>query len=405
MKKMITLLFAALTVTAQEAGRYTGVASCAHSGCHGSTVPLGATRVLQNEYHTWLDGDRHSKAWNVLFSERSANIVRNMRIRSKPWEARLCLDCHTSNVPAAQVAGKIDVEDGVQCETCHGPASGWRDGHSQKGWTRARSIAAGMVDLSDLERRAALCSGCHVGNARHEVDHELIASGHPALVFELDNFQSSMPPHWKRKDNAVAAWAMGQAVAFRQSVRNLARHAAGDRWPEFSDLNCGSCHHSLRGSGWRQERGWAGRAGLPPWGSQRWIVLRHLAGGRELDEVVGQLSLAVSEMDRDRARDAAARAEDLIEPAIERLASRRWTAADVSRLIGQIAGEERVDDWQAAEQIALSLQTLAVELTRRDPRSPLMKAVDALFEELETPAEFDPHRFAAKLAGVRGSLQ
>jgi hypothetical protein len=110
-------------------------------------------------------------------------------------------------------------------------------------------------------------------------------------------------------------------------------------------------------------------------------------------------------MDRDRARDAAARAEDLIEPAIERLASRRWTAADVSRLIGQIAGEERVDDWQAAEQIALSLQTLAVELTRRDPRSPLMKAVDALFEELETPAEFDPQRFAAKLAGVRGSLQ
>ncbi|HEX3068250.1 MAG TPA: hypothetical protein VHX14_06725, partial [Thermoanaerobaculia bacterium] len=51
-------------------GHFDGVASCANSGCHGSTQPLNAARVLQNEYYTWLSSDRHAQAYNVLFSDR-----------------------------------------------------------------------------------------------------------------------------------------------------------------------------------------------------------------------------------------------------------------------------------------------------------------------------------------------
>src|SRR5688572_13152265 len=109
-----------------QPGKYVGVASCVNSGCHGSTQPLNATRILQNEYYTWLNSDRHAQTYNVLFNERSARIARNMRLRRRAYEEKVCLDCHTTNVPVDQVEGRIDPEDGVQCELCHGPASGWR---------------------------------------------------------------------------------------------------------------------------------------------------------------------------------------------------------------------------------------------------------------------------------------
>ena len=64
--------------TAAAPGLYLGVATCANSGCHGSTQPLDASRVLQNEYYTWLNRDRHAQAYNVLFNDRSARIARNM---------------------------------------------------------------------------------------------------------------------------------------------------------------------------------------------------------------------------------------------------------------------------------------------------------------------------------------
>src|SRR6185436_1298703 len=119
---------------ATQTGQYLGGAQCANSGCHGSTLPLKETRVLQNEYYTWLDADRHAKAYAVLFNNVSARIVKNMRLKKRAYEESLCLDCHSTNVPAAQIAGRIDIEDGIQCEVCHGPAGGWRAEHTQEGW-------------------------------------------------------------------------------------------------------------------------------------------------------------------------------------------------------------------------------------------------------------------------------
>ena len=194
----------------------------------------------------------------------------------KPYQEKVCLDCHSTNVPAQLITGRLDAEDGVQCEACHGPASGWRAQHTDKGWTHQQSVAQGMIDLHDIRVRAHVCESCHLGSAEKEVDHELIASGHPLLAFELDNYSESMPAHWHPNDtHGVPAWAIGQAMAFRDSMNNLARHARGEKWPEFSDMSCMNCHHALEPSSvWRQERGWPERAGLPAWSPQRWAVLR-----------------------------------------------------------------------------------------------------------------------------------
>jgi hypothetical protein len=401
-------------------GRYVGVASCANAGCHGSTQALNTTSVLQNEYYTWLNNDRHAGAYNILFNERSARIARNMRLRKRAYEETVCLDCHTTNIPAQFVSGAVDLEDGVQCEVCHGPASGWRNEHTEEGWTHEQSIARGMIDLRSINARGTVCAGCHIGSAKKEVDHELIASGHPILAFELDNYTESMPPHWILKDSnreshGLRAWAVGQVVSFREYLDNLSRHARGNEWPEFSDMSCYNCHHDLKDSTWRQVRGWPDRAGLPSWTPQRWAVLRLILdrvspGARsELDPLVSQLSLGVSRMNNPSGVAAAAdRARAVVSPLVARVEAAKWTDADVRALMSTITNDETVlADVHSAEQAALALQSLASVRTRRDARllrGPLTKSIDALFEELKNRDDYEPSRFATRLNAVRANL-
>ena len=404
--------------TASTPGLYLGVATCANSGCHGSTQPLNASRVLQNEYYTWLNRDRHAQAYNVLFNDRSARIARNMRLKGKAYREKVCLDCHSTNVAPAQQAGHVDLEDGVQCEACHGPASGWRDEHTQAGWTHAQSVSRGMTDLRNVPQRADMCLVCHLGDKSREVDHELIGSGHPILAFELDNYTETMPPHWHWNDtHGIRAWATGQVVAFRDSLDNLSRHARGNKWPEFSDMSCYNCHHSLKTSTWRQERGWPDRAGLPSWSPQHWAVLRtivnRVAPGQrsQLEDIVNRLAIKV-----DRMNDPAGVAEDadaarkIMDPLVNKVDSMSWTDADIRAFMTAVASDEdfiRKSDVHSAEQVALTLQSLGSTLTRRDPKlvkGPMTKAIDALFDELQNRDDYEPSRFAAKLAAVRATL-
>ena len=401
------------------AGRYVGVASCVNSGCHGSTQPLNATRILQNEYYTWLNSDRHAQTYNVLFNERSARIAKNMRLRRRAYEEKVCLDCHTTNVPADQVEGRIDAEDGVQCEMCHGPASGWRAEHTEEGWTHEQSVARGMIELRAVPVRAHTCHRCHLGNNDKEVDHELIASGHPILAFELDNYSESMPAHWTpgRDTHGVRAWSVGQVMKFRDSLTNLARHARGDEWPEFSDMSCFNCHHALKDSQWRQVRGWPDRAGLPSWSPQHWAMLRLLIGRispgarDELDPLVSQIAVGVARMNNAAGVAANAdRARRIVDGLVPKADALRWSDSDVRSLMTAIADDrsfiERADV-QSAEQHALALQSLATHLTRRNPRllrSPMMRSIDALFEEVKNRDDYEPSRFAQKLAAVKAAL-
>jgi hypothetical protein len=411
-------------IVSTPVGQYIGVGSCVNSGCHGSTEPLNASRVLQNEFYTWLNNDRHAGAYNILLTDRSARIARNMRMKKKAWEEKVCLDCHTTNVPvsqipSSQITSAVDPEDGIQCEACHGPASGWRAGHTEEGWTHEQSVARGMIDLRSLPVRAHTCHRCHLGNAEKEVDHELIASGHPVLAFELDNFTESMPPHWSpgRDTHGVRAWAVGQVMKFRDSLGNLARHARGDEWPEFSEMSCFNCHHDLKDSGWRQQRGWPGRAGLPSWSPQHWAMLRLLIGRAstgsrdQLDPLVRDIASGVSRMNDPTGLAATAdRARKIVDTLVPRVDALRWNDADIRSLMTAIASDREfilTSDVHAAEQSALALQSLSSALTRRNPRlfrSNMVRAIDALFDEVKNRDDYDPARFVEKLNAVKASI-
>lgn len=104
------------------------------------------------------------------------------------------------------------------------------------------------------------------------------------------------------------------------------------------------------------------------------------------------------------------RARRIVEALLPRVDAMRWSDADVRSLMSAIAGDRELilrSDVHAAEQAALALQSLASQLTRRNPRllrGTLTRSIDALFDELESRDDYDPARFAEKLAAVKAAL-
>lgn len=395
-----------LTPRARPIRTYVGAATCAGSSCHGSTRPLGQTSVLQNEYYTWLNADRHAQAYNRLFGGESAMIARNLRLGSEPYQARICLDCHALK-PGS---GRADLEDGVSCEACHGPAGGWLAEHTQREWSHEDSVRAGMIDLRDVPTRARLCLGCHLGDATRTVDHEMIAAGHPRLTFELDNYTEGMAPHWKSAGRSgIRAWAIGQAVSLQQSAEQLRRSARSEAWPEFAFMECTGCHHDLKDGAWRRRRGYRMRAGLPHWSPARFAVFRHLlaevapAEKRALETVIPRLADSVARMrDAEAVAGHAGEAARAAGGAVTLLSGAGLDQAAARRIIQAIARDRAAlsADLQVAEQTALALQSLTAFLAASDPRmarSPLARTVDQLFAALESAHEFEPNRFEALL--------
>src|SRR5580693_1141719 len=276
------------TCLAAEPPKYTGPGSCASPSCHGGVAPRSDNSVWQNEYSTWVVKDKHSQAFTALSLPIAVRMAKILELPNA-FSAPKCLACHALDVPEAQRARTFDLADGVSCESCHGPASNWLGPHTTKGWTHQQSIEAGMYDDRDLISRSQKCLSCHLGTSEKFVDHQMIAAGHPDLYFELASFSSVMPKHWQEPRDReptqdvwieVRALAAGQAVQLSQQLRRVARNVQGPNWPEYSELDCFACHHSLTSAkdSWRQELGYANRrAGNPPWNLSRYVILRAIA--------------------------------------------------------------------------------------------------------------------------------
>lgn len=408
------------------AGRYLGPASCAQDACHGATRPRKVFDVLQNEYYTWLNRDRHAKAYEVLYDARSAAIARNLALARSASEAPRCLACHVLSPPADEREGPIETTDGVSCEACHGPASGWRGGHTAEGWSHERSVAAGMTDLRDPAVRSEVCLGCHLGDGDREVDHDLLAAGHPPLRFELDNYSQAMPAHWRaRPAEGVHVWAVGQAAAFRDSARELARRAREGPWPDFSWLSCDSCHHPLAAERYRQglaATAFRARPGLPPWSPARWLVLRVLVA-RYAPEEAAPLDAAVGRLARDVSRlstapvEVSATAEAIathLDGVAERLDRVRWDPAEARRvLLDVVAARDSLAaaDLDSAAQAVQAVYTLTSYLLAERPGllgGDLVDDVSELAREIQDRRELEPSdrdRFRRALARVEDGVR
>lgn len=244
-----------------------GVNSCSATSCHGGGHPC----ARGSEQTTWSMCDPHARAFQVLFQERSKLMVKQYynlaeTQLAQPEKVSLCLSCHVApDVVRDPGVPPLFYADGVSCESCHGPANRWLALHYQPSWKQmspAEKASTGFRLTKDLVVRARLCADCHVGGPEIEVNHDLIAAGHPRLSFELGSFQAIYPRHWSDRDDRARypdfearSWAVGQVASAKAALDLLAYRAGNEKspWPEFADMNCYACHHDLRERPWREQ--------------------------------------------------------------------------------------------------------------------------------------------------------
>ena len=423
-----------------EPAKYIGPGSCAATSCHGSVRPVAGSRILQNEYSTWILQDKHSRAYSALTGEVGERMARILKLGSKAEEAPKCLACHALYTAPEQRGRAFELADGVSCENCHGPASVWLGPHTTKDWPHEKSVALGMADTRNVIHRTDRCLECHLGTKSKFVDHEMIAAGHPDLYFELDSFSVVMPRHWKvPRESApgkpaedanwtgVRDWSAGQAAQLRAELDRLVWRARNERydkkdiWPEYSELSCFACHHSLGPAkdSWRQEHGYEGRRpGDPAWNSSRYAVFRLLArqidsgNGLELDKQLLTVSSEMSKLNPDRTvvAEAVSAAAPLAQQIAERLAVMPYDQAITLRMLQRIADDAEniaLADERAAEQAAMAMDSLYIAYAK-DARlandAEIRAAINVLFQQVENPSAYNADQFAAALRRIRPML-
>ena len=407
---------------AGEVGKFTGPGSCAASNCHGGVQPKAIVRIAQNEYSIWFAQDKHARAYTVLSNPTSVRMGKILGLEQPPNKSEKCLACHTLNAKSEQRAQTFqNLEDGVSCESCHGPAVGWLGPHTVNNWTHEQSLKLGMYDTRDLAKRTERCLTCHLGTPEKEVDHIMIAAGHPDLTFQLESFSSAMPRHWKPAPNtnawaSVQELAVGQAVQLREALVRLNRRASGPNWPEFAEYECFACHHSLTkpDASWRQEAGYHGRQpGAPVWNPATYSVFRHIAGAID-PTVTTQLVSELQSIERlsgkpankdelaTRAKEAAALA-DQIAREVQAQSYDRNLAAKLLREIADDSESISMGGERSAEQATMALASLALAYAKNEQetnQTDVRAAINELFLQLDNPSAYNAPRFAAKMQKV-----
>jgi hypothetical protein len=406
-----------------EAGNYVGPGSCSATACHGAIRPAAGARILQTEYSTWISQDRHARATEVLSNMVSQRMAKILAI-GDPAKAPKCLACHALDVPAS-AQGRNFASDGVSCEACHGPATGWLGYHVTKDATHAESVKRGMYDTKDVVKRTETCLTCHLGTAEKFVDHEMIAGGHPDLVFELEAFSAAMPRHWKETTDTdpyapVRTFAVGQLTHLRASLDRLARRVKGPVWPEYAELDCFACHHSLTRpeDSWRQATGYEHRArpGLPQLQVSRYLTARRVLAAydasaeQQLTGVMDALQIESSRLvvKPDELASLTAQARAIVDRGLaQAVASTPSVEIAQSMLRAIYADVPQIADRgeRAAEQAAMAAETLTEALAKGRGQDPLASkpAFNDVFQQFESPSSYDPRKFVAAMKKVESA--
>jgi hypothetical protein len=443
---------------------FIGVGSCAAPACHGG--PTGGAPKWTSSYTVWIEQDKHARAYTVLYEDRSRDMLRRLdRLAKdadvKPYRDVRCLACHSTANLSGEESSTL-ASDGIGCEACHGAAKIWIGEHTSRTWSQMSSRYRNshgetsqhdgrMVNMKDAKVRAQVCVECHIGSAGEDgrparnMNHDMIAAGHPRLAFEYSAFLANVPPHWDNKSTSedrppLRIWAVGQVVSTQAALRLLAARArdaeidpAKAPWPEFSEYDCYTCHHFTAPDSYhRRYMEPTAKNGVRPgsyaWG--RWYLpmterlLRYgvvLRGG----EAAGAPLTKLDEFQRimahqapppaEAAAKASAAANDL-EPLAAAVAKSSFPPAAAQRLFDGLSSEERsLANWDEACMAYL----LYRNVYGTDPG--LRPALSAVRKSLEfasdpgsssgdvptrwnSPRDFDPAKFSAAMKELRERL-
>jgi hypothetical protein len=142
-------LVAGAVASYAEDFKYVGAKRC--RTCHKKAL-------IGNQYGAWQNGP-HAKAYETLKGDAAQKIAAEKGISGPANEAAECLSCHVTAYgkdPSAFASAPIKNEEGVSCESCHGPGSAYRKKKVMS--DHAASVAAGLWEPGV---NAEICAACH----------------------------------------------------------------------------------------------------------------------------------------------------------------------------------------------------------------------------------------------------
>jgi len=171
--------FAAYAQAEEKHPIFVGAKVCAD--CHKGDT-------MGNTYAKWIHS-KHARAYAVLAMPEAKEIARLSGIPQEPQESTMCLGCHATgaHVEDWEKDDTFAVEDGVQCEKCHGPGSEYIEEEVMLNRKLAMEAGLKMPTMKD-------CLGCHQTKGSHVSVHNL-----PQLDMEkaMKAIAHPMPKKWK----------------------------------------------------------------------------------------------------------------------------------------------------------------------------------------------------------------
>lgn len=374
-----------------------GVNSCAAASCHGG-ARLSEGRSFA-AYQIWARKDPHATAFATLRNAESRQMMAllNRGKDGPPTDATndaRCLSCHSTTEfkeDRPHAPANHQLSDGVSCESCHGPSKNWLGLHSTHEWktlSAEQKSEHGFLDTTtDLAARVKMCADCHIGSPGRDVNHDLIAAGHPRLNFEFSAYYANLPKHWStatatpgaenssepadvEEDPAfeARAWLVGQLVSSKTSLQLLQHRATSDRpWPELAEYSCFSCHHDLKNDSWYQTRGKS--KGHFAWGTWNYGTLPELLKDKGTVQQFDEFRLLMQKPFPDpRAAAEGAKALELsLDSLIAQESTRSFSREELDQLIRHIVSERLRKEqdtmtvsWDQTAQLYLATTALAL---------------------------------------------
>ncbi len=147
----LTVLFVSFLLNAQDKQRtYVGARKC--KTCHKK-------EKVGNQFKVWKES-KHAEAYKTLLTEKADSISLSMD-NKKAIENEKCLKCHVTayDVDKSLLGKKFKIEDGVQCESCHGAGGDYKKKKIMKDHDLA--VANGLKEYKDEAAIEEQCKTCH----------------------------------------------------------------------------------------------------------------------------------------------------------------------------------------------------------------------------------------------------
>ena len=355
--------------------KFLGAMSCSSSLCHGS-----GSDGERNAYTVWKAKDPHRASFAVLAGTQSARIAQGLQLASAAGSTR-CTECHAplATVAEERLAHGLDVRtEGVSCESCHGPSSNWVRSHTRTDLTHAQNVQTGVRDLRNLYVRANNCVACH-----QVIEPDVLAAGHPPLIFELDAQSVAEPRHWLDKGDFFGpqAWLTGQAAALRETSWSLSQQT--DPKPEVREQ----------------------------WRALVWLL-------HKATDAYGHGVPTFDAPDADTFSPGnVSRAQSVADDLARAAAHSEWSGASTRRTLNALAdadkdfvpvagGEPALALQNRAQRLALALSRLVAPFQVKEPGKWVgtSKELDKLFILADARANFDGAAFSNQLKTFRATL-